>query len=209
MMGRITVAALLASAVAVAGCGGSSTSASTSTSTTTVAASTTTTVAATTTSGATTSAPTTTATTPPTTGTGRCTAVDLTAGLQGPANGAAGTIFYTIKATNISGAPCVTGGYFGVSTYDVGGQPISTQDTRLQQNALQSFTVAAGGSLSFMVGLNDVPSSQGSCPQVGAFHLIPPNDTRYVQLSLLNSSGEGTSALNCPGDLSVSPVAPA
>jgi hypothetical protein len=208
MMRRFTVAALLASAVAAAGCGGSSTSASTSTSTTTVAATTTTTLPVTTTSSATTTA-TTTATTPPTTATGQCTAADLTAALQGQGDGAAGTIYYTVKATNTATAPCVTGGYFGVSTYNVGGQPISTQDVRIEQNTVQRFTVAPGGSLSFMVGLSDVPTGQGACPQVGAFHLIPPNDTRYVQLSLLNSSGQGTQAINCPGNLSVSPVAPA
>jgi len=136
---------------------------------------------------------------------GRCRAGDLTAALGG-SNGTAGAVYYTITVTNRSGAPCTTGGYFGVSTYSVAGQAISTQDVRDLPSQVQQFTMLAGGSLSFMAGLSQVPAGQGSCPRVGAFHLIPPNDTQYLQLSLLDSSGQGPQVIDCQGSIGVTPL---
>ena len=111
--------------------------------------------------------------------------------------------------TNHGASSCTTGGYFGVSTYNLAGVSISTQDVRDLPGEVQQFTMPPGGSLSFMAGLSQVPVGQGTCSRVGAFHLIPPNDTHYVQLSLVNSSGQGPQVTDCSGSVGVTPLAPA
>ena len=141
---------------------------------------------------------------------GRCLAGDFSATIADSGDGAAATRYITIQVTNTGGEPCVTGGYFAVSSYDLEGHPISVQDSRVAQSGEAQFTLEPGRSLSLTIGVNDLPAGpQGSCPRVDAFHLVPPGDAASVTLSLLNASGQGTQVVECPGNILVRPATPA
>ena len=104
-------------------------------------------------------------------------------------NGAGGTGIYSFVATNNGPRPCSLGGYFGVSLYDPAGHLLTTQDSRQSTTpsgaGAQSVILDPGAKASFTVGVPENPvGKQTSCPVIGAFHLIPPNDTGFVQVSL-------------------------
>ncbi len=122
------------------------------------------------------------------TGSGACPPGQL--GVVLPAvNGAGGTGIYSFVATNNGPRPCSLGGYFGVSLYDPAGHLLTTQDSRQSTTpsgaGAQSVILDPGAKASFTVGVPENPvGKQTSCPVIGAFHLIPPNDTGFVQVSL-------------------------
>ncbi len=87
--------------------------------------------------------------------------------------------------------PCQVGGYIGVSIYDPVGHELTATATREPGNgteeALQAIILQPGGTASFTVTVNEIPSSGSSCPMIGAFHLTPPNATVYLQVSVESS----------------------
>lgn len=128
---------------------------------------------------------------PPTTastGSGPCPPGQLGVALASEA-GAAGTGIYRFVATNNSQRPCSVGGYFGVSLYDPAGHLLTAQDRRslttLTGAGAQPVMMAPGAKASFVVGVPENPvGTQTRCPAIGAFHLIPPNDTGFDQVSV-------------------------
>jgi hypothetical protein len=96
--------------------------------------------------------------------------------------GAGGSGFYAFAVTN-DGAACQLGGYFGVSVYDRQGHAVSLSDHR--QGGSRSLSLAHDERASFLVQVGENPVGKAtSCPKIGAFHLIPPNTTTFVQVSL-------------------------
>jgi len=107
--------------------------------------------------------------------------------------GAAGTVIYAFSATNTGRQPCQIGGYFGVSLYDPAGHLLTAQDSRDPEapggKTMQAVQLNPGAPASFTVGVGDTPvGNQTSCPAIGAFHLIPPNATGDVQVSLAGNN---------------------
>jgi hypothetical protein len=196
----------------LAACGGSTTAApppipsTTSAATTTTVAPTTTAPTTTipaatvpTTAGPTTTAPTTTVAltttvapttvaTPPTTAAALsiCEPSQLNINLA-PRGGEGGNQFFLFDVVNISQQACPIGGYFGVSIYNPVGQLASATDDREvgPSGPSQALELVPGATASFSVGLRDAEEPVGNdCPPVGAFHLIPPNATTDVQVSV-------------------------
>jgi hypothetical protein len=187
VMKRLALTALIPMAGVVAlGCGSSAATIKPSTSPSTTAPGTTTT--------ATNPPPSTTSTAPATPTSAQCMASELQPSWPGIANGASGTVFYVVDLLNTSAAPCVTGGYVGVSAYNPMGHLIAASAMREGTGLAPSPTlsVAPGTSVHFTVGFPDVDEAAGgtACSvTVGALHLIPPNETTEVQIATPISTG--------------------
>jgi hypothetical protein len=155
------------------------------------------------TSTTTTEAPTTPPTLPSTTTTSepavpidtpQCSAGDFRPSWTGQGDGASGTLFYVVNLLNASAVTCVTGGYVGVSAYDPAGDLIAASESHdlLGSDEPPTLLVAPGTTVHFIVGLPDVNEAAGGIEcstTVGAFHLIPPNETTEVQIATPVSTG--------------------
>jgi hypothetical protein len=139
----------------------------------------------------------------------QCTANALKPSWPGTGNGASQHLFYVINVMNSSSATCVTGGYVGVSAYDPAGNLLAASETRqasLGSPGTPTLSVAPGTSVHFTVGLADSNISAGGTEcstRVGAFHLIPPNETTEVQVATPISSGYPTL---CGNEILVGPL---
>jgi len=127
-------------------------------------------------------------TVPASTASDQCTPGDLHPSWTGQGNGASGHLYYSVNLLNSSPWTCVTGGYVGVSAYDPAGNPIAASGSKdaMGTNSPPTLTVAPGATVHFVVGLPDVNEATGgtACSTtVGAFHLIPPNETTEVQIA--------------------------
>jgi Protein of unknown function (DUF4232) len=111
-------------------------------------------------------------------------AAQLAAEWGGMVNGAGGMAIYGVDIKNTSDRRCRTGGYFGVSAYDPGGDRITANDDRVTVfGAAHAVTVAAGGTIGFEIGLYDTNGAESCGTTVGALHLIPPNDVHSIQVA--------------------------
>src|SRR5438270_870617 len=61
-----------------------------------------------------------------------------------PGNGTAGTIFYTLNFTNLSGHACTLRGFPGVSAVNLGGRRLGQAAARDAGQTVRTITVAAG-----------------------------------------------------------------
>lgn len=173
---------------ALAGCGGSSGSTASGTPSTSTTATSPTTASTTTSHGP-----------------SPCRAEGLGLRLADAGDGAAATRYLTVDATNTSGSPCTIGGFFEVAAYDLTGKVIEERDAHAPGAPVRQLTVAPGGVVTFTAGINDLPSgAEGQCPRVGSLHLLPP-DAKGSQTLSLASAG----VVECPGVITVRPVAPA
>jgi hypothetical protein len=124
--------------------------------------------------------------------------------------GAGGTGYYRFQARNISATGCDAGGYFGVSVYDQSGNLVTSHDLRQATSpdgaVLRPLSLPPGAALLFEVGVGETPTgTQTTCPEIGAFHLIPPNETAYDQVAI----PAGQNRLDCdPLSLAVGPTQP-
>jgi hypothetical protein len=107
---------------------------------------------------------------------------------------AAGTGDYTFAVLNQNGPTCGAGGYFGVSVYAQNGTLLTSTDNRLTTgpagNGVVAVSLAVGSKANFVVGVGQQPTGgETTCPVIGSFHLIPPNGTTAVQVSVPASDG--------------------
>ena len=123
----------------------------------------------------------------------QCTAADLRPSWLGIGNGASEHLFYVVNLENVSQRPCVTGGYVGVAAYDPQGGLIPASEDRAPGMAPdEALSVAPGASINFTIGLPDVDieTGGGECStEVGALHLIPPNESTDVYVATPISTG--------------------
>lgn len=70
-------------------------------------------------------------------------------------NGAAGTIFYTLNLTNLSGRACTLRGYPGVSAIGLSGRMLGSPATRLTGHAVRTVTIANGRTAHATLGIVD------------------------------------------------------
>ncbi|HWF34935.1 MAG TPA: DUF4232 domain-containing protein [Solirubrobacteraceae bacterium] len=109
-----------------------------------------------------------------------CAPSGLVAWLNTQGNGAAGSVFYTLEFTNVSGHTCTVGGYPGVSAVNRAGQQLGRAAARDNGNAAHVITLANGARATAtlrIIEAGNFPSS--TCKQVTAVGLrvFPPNLT--------------------------------
>jgi hypothetical protein len=110
----------------------------------------------------------------------RCVTSRLVVWLDTQGNGTAGSIYYTLEFTNLSGQACALGGYPGVSAVNLAGHQLGSAASRDTARKPRMITLAAGASATAVLRIVDAgnfPSS--SCHQVTAagLRVFAPNMT--------------------------------
>jgi len=77
------------------------------------------------------------------TGTPRCTTSGLVVWLDTQGNGTAGSIYYSLELTNLSGHPCTLLGYPGVSAVDLAGHRLGSAASRNNAHTPRVVTLAS------------------------------------------------------------------
>jgi hypothetical protein len=107
-----------------------------------------------------------------------CTASNLAVWVNEEAvNGAAGTAYYPLEFTNISGHACATGGYPGVSATDARGHQLGDAASRDPVYTGHVVVIPAGGTAHALLGYGAVEVSTSGCKPKTATQLkvYPPN----------------------------------
>ena len=191
-MARFLAVPLAVAALALAGCGSSRHAASTP--------------AAGTTAAGTTVSGTTTATASSAGATPRCTSSALAVWIGiGEGGGAAGSTYYPIELTNISGHSCHLAGFPGVSAWS--GRQLGSPAARDHSRPAQTVSLARGDTAHVLLRITDVANlPAGTCKPVAASGLkvYPPDErsARGIPFNFEACSKAG------PVFLSVRPVEP-
>jgi hypothetical protein len=86
---------------------------------------------------------------------GTCPAADVVAWLDPNGSGAAGSIFYTVNLTNLSGRACSLSSYPRVAAVDLAGRQVG-RSSRAYPSPTPNVTLGEGASASFLVDITDV-----------------------------------------------------
>jgi Protein of unknown function (DUF4232) len=109
-----------------------------------------------------------------------CATSGLDIWLNTQGNGAAGTIYYELEFTNLSGATCTLFGYPGVSGTDLNGNQLGSAAARIGATP-QTVTLANGATATALLGITEAgifPPAQCN-PVTGAgLRVYPPNQTQ-------------------------------
>lgn len=109
-----------------------------------------------------------------------CTSSGLVEWLDTQANGAAGTIYYKVKFTNLSGHSCTLRGYPGVSGITLGGAQLGSAASRSAGTPVKTVTLGIGKTAISALGITEVGNySASSChPTTAAgLRVYAPNQT--------------------------------
>jgi hypothetical protein len=112
-----------------------------------------------------------------------CTAANLAVWVNEEAvNGAAGTAYFPLEFTNISGHACATGGYPGVSATDASGHQLGDAAARDPVYTGHVVVIPAGGTAHALLGYGDVEVSTSGCkPKTAAqLKVYPPNSRTAI-----------------------------
>lgn len=93
-------------------------------------------------------------------------------------NGTAGTIFYTLNFTNLSGHACTLRGFPGVSAVNLRGKTLGRAAGREPGQKVRTVTLTAGHTAHAVLGIVDVGAlSTTTCPPTTAagLRVFPPN----------------------------------
>src|SRR5690349_757846 len=86
---------------------------------------------------------------------GRCMTPQLVVWLDTSGGGAAaGSVFYRLNFTNLSGHACTLAGYPGVSAVDLGGRQLGSPAGRNPQKPFRVVTIRAGGTASAVLQIS-------------------------------------------------------
>lgn len=133
-----------------------------------------------------------------------CQTSGLVVWLDTQGNGTAGTIFYTLNFTNLSGHPCTLRGYPGVSAIKLSGGRLGSAASRLTGHAVKTITLAKGATANATLGAVDT-GALPNCHMTTAagLRVYPPNQTasRTIPFPFPACSNSG------PGFLRIAPVA--
>lgn len=107
-----------------------------------------------------------------------CQTGGLVVWLDTNGNGTAGTIFYTLHFTNLSGHTCTLRGYPGVSAVNLGGRLIGRPASRLTGHPVRTITLRNGRTASATLGAVDT-GALPTCAMATAagLRVFPPNST--------------------------------
>jgi len=109
-----------------------------------------------------------------------CRTSGLKVQLGSNGSGAAGSIYYPLTFTNVSGQTCTISGYPGVSAVSSSGSQLGSPAGRNPTNAVTTVTLASGHSATDMVQIAEVGNYTASvCQPVTAagLRVYPPNQT--------------------------------
>lgn len=109
-----------------------------------------------------------------------CATSGLDVWLDTQGQGAAGTIYYHLNFTNLSGSTCTLFGYPGVSGTDLGGTQLGSAATRIGGTP-QTVTLANGANAFAIVGIVQAgifPASQCGPVTAAGLRVYPPNQTQ-------------------------------
>jgi Protein of unknown function (DUF4232) len=107
-----------------------------------------------------------------------CQTAGLVVWIDTQGNGTAGTIFYTLNFTNLSGHACALRGFPGVSAVNLRGKTLGRAAARDTGQAVRNVTLTNGHTAHAVLGIVDIgalPAS--SCPPTTAagLRVFPPN----------------------------------
>jgi hypothetical protein len=108
----------------------------------------------------------------------RCTTSGLVVWLDTQANGAAGSVIYKLKFTNLSGHTCALFGYPGVSAVDLAGNQLGSSATRDHARRARLVTLRGGRTATALLRIVDAGNFPAStCRPVTAagLRVFPPN----------------------------------
>ncbi|MGZ4295413.1 MAG: DUF4232 domain-containing protein [Solirubrobacteraceae bacterium] len=109
-----------------------------------------------------------------------CQTAGLVVWINTQGNGTAGTIFYTLNFTNLSGHPCVLRGFPGVSAVNLRGQTLGRAASREPGQTVRTVTLTNGHTAHAVLGIVDIGAlSPSMCPPTTAagLRVFPPNQT--------------------------------
>jgi uncharacterized protein (DUF1501 family) len=111
-------------------------------------------------------------------GTPGCQTKGLVVWLNTTANGAAGSNFYTLNFTNLSGRRCMLRGYPGVSAVNLSGRQLGKAASRNNARRIKTISIRNGGTAKTTVQIveaaNFPPSACGLTTAAG-LRVFPPN----------------------------------
>jgi hypothetical protein len=109
-----------------------------------------------------------------------CATSGLDVWLDTQGSGAAGTVYYTLELTNLSGGSCTLFGYPGVSGVSLSGAQLGSAATRNPSFTPHAVTLANGATATAIVGIRQVSLFQpAQCMPVTAagLRVFPPGQT--------------------------------
>lgn len=109
-----------------------------------------------------------------------CATSGLVEWMNTQGNGAAGTIYYTLQFTNLSGHACTLRGYPGVSGVSLGGAQLGSAAARSSTTPVRTITIGRGKTATATLGITDIGAlSPSQChPTTAAgFRIYAPNQT--------------------------------
>jgi hypothetical protein len=110
-----------------------------------------------------------------------CATSGLDVWLDTQGNGAAGTIYYNLEFTNLSGSTCTLFGYPGVSATNLTGTQLGSAAARIGANP-QTVTLANGATATALVGIAQAgvypPTPCGPTTAAG-LRVYPPDQTQF------------------------------
>lgn len=112
--------------------------------------------------------------------TAACAASGTVVWLDTQGNGTAGSIYYTLEFTNLSGHKCTLAGYPGVSAVNLSGRQLGSAASRDTSHTPHAVTLANGATATAVLRIVDTGVfSASSCHQVTAagLRVYPPNST--------------------------------
>jgi hypothetical protein len=117
-----------------------------------------------------------------------------------PGGAAAGTDYFDLEFTNLSGHACTVTGYAGVSAVNLAGQQVGSPAERNAQHSPHPITLANGGSARMVLGIVDVgnfPPSRCHSVIAAGLRVYPPGQTasRVVPFPFGACSRTGTTYL--------------
>ena len=109
-----------------------------------------------------------------------CTTSGLDIWLNTQGNGAAGTIYYDLEFTNLSGSTCTLFGYPGVSATNLTGTQLGSAAVRIGATP-QTVTLANGATATALVGIVEggiFPPAQCGPVTAAGLRIYPPNQSQ-------------------------------
>jgi hypothetical protein len=110
----------------------------------------------------------------------RCPTSGLVVWLDTQGNGAAGSIFYNLMLTNLTGHACTLAGYPGVSAVNLAGVRLGSPARRNAQHTPHTITLTPGASAKAVLQITEAANfPSATCRRVTAagLRVYPPNQT--------------------------------
>jgi hypothetical protein len=110
-----------------------------------------------------------------------CTTAKLVVWLDTQGGGAAGSTYYHLQFTNLSGRACTLHGYPGVSAIDLSDHQLGSAASRNATHTPRTVTLAAGSTATAVLQIGQASNFPASvCHQTTAagLRVYPPNQTR-------------------------------